>query len=223
MKRIAWVAGVVVAWSLVATAARSQTADAALKDRVSQLLERLDATKTETRQSAEDALIKLGPRVLPLLPETEKGLSDDRKQRLRRIRDTLREATDKLNLDASKVTLQAKGMRLRRSFRSSRRKPATRFPTSGNQGASWQPRLEGYRRQNCFLEALDIVCKQAEITPNYFTGDGSIGLLNGKPLKSAGGLSRSVPGRVWAVSSAHPRPPCRYQRYELPSLTWRGS
>jgi len=36
-----------------------------------------------------------------------------------------------------------------------------------------------------FLEALDIVCKKAEISPNFFTGDGSIGLMGGKPAEAA--------------------------------------
>ncbi|MEJ7637937.1 MAG: hypothetical protein WKF75_08140, partial [Singulisphaera sp.] len=47
-----------------------QGVDAALRDRVAQLVERLDSPKLETSKAAEEGLIKLGPRVLPLLPDS---------------------------------------------------------------------------------------------------------------------------------------------------------
>ncbi len=182
MKRIAWVAGVIVASAWLASAARAQNADAALKDRVGQLIERLDAPKTETRQAAEDGLIKLGPRILPLLPENEKAPSADRKQRLQRIRETLREATEKLNLDASKVTLQVKGMRLSEIIQKLQAQTGNSLSDlrETERGDAGNPALDLDIVDKPFLEALDLVCKQAEIMPNYFTGDGSIGLLNGK-------------------------------------------
>jgi hypothetical protein len=108
--------GVGVAVGLLTLAAtmpvRGQSGDAALRDRVNQLVERLDAPKMEARQAAEEALGKLGPRVLPLLPEGAKAGNAERRQRLDRVRAKLSETSDATNLGASKVTLQAKGIRL---------------------------------------------------------------------------------------------------------------
>src|SRR5215469_7342978 len=98
---------------VVAGAAWGQASDAALRDRVNQLVEKLDASKVEARKAAEDGLIKLGPRILPFLPELPRVTSAERKQ------------------------------------------------------------------------PLDIIAKQAEVTPNFYTGDGSIGLMAGKPAEKA--------------------------------------
>src|SRR4051794_33502670 len=108
-------AAVVLSSALLASgiAAQAQTSDAALRDRVLQLVEKLDASKMEARQAAEAGLIKLGPRVLPLLPELPRTASAEQKQRLERIRNALRDAADsESNLGASKVTIEGKGLRL---------------------------------------------------------------------------------------------------------------
>src|SRR5262245_47256639 len=83
----------------------AQTTNAALRDRVNQLVERLDAPKMEARQAAEDGLIKLGPRILPLLPEPAPKGNAERHRRLERVRAALREASEQTSLDATKVTL----------------------------------------------------------------------------------------------------------------------
>jgi hypothetical protein len=185
MKRFALVFGVGVAAAalVVSAGARAQTADAALKDRVNQLVERLEAPKMEARKAAEDALIKLGPRVLPLLPEPEKVAGAERKQRLVRVREALREAVDQINLGASKVTLQAKGMRLSEVVQKLQAQTGNALTDLREaEGAeAGNPSLDLDIKDKPFLEALDIVCKQAEITPNFFTGDGTIGLMAGKP------------------------------------------
>src|SRR3954470_3040085 len=95
---------------LVSGTAWGQGSDAALRDRVLQLVERLDAPKMEARQAAEDALVKLGPRILTFLPEPTKATSAERRQRVQRIRVALREAQDEANLGASKVTIQGTGI-----------------------------------------------------------------------------------------------------------------
>ena len=64
-------------------------ADAALKDRVLQLVDRLDADKVEARDTATASLIKLGPKILPLLPDPATVTSTERKERLGRIRAAL--------------------------------------------------------------------------------------------------------------------------------------
>ncbi len=63
----AWLFGW-LASALVTGASGQQVSETALKHRVSQLVERLESPKVETRAAAEKSLIDLGPRVLPLLP-----------------------------------------------------------------------------------------------------------------------------------------------------------
>src|SRR3954471_23037011 len=92
--------------------AHGQASDAALKDRVAQLFEKLDAPKPADRDTAQAALIKLGPRILPLLPEPAKDASKERKDRLAKVRAALTEEQDKTNLGASKVTIKGQGIRL---------------------------------------------------------------------------------------------------------------
>ena len=66
---------------------------------MSQLVEKLGNAKAETAKTAEDALIKLGPRVLALLPESVKG-SPEATARLEKIRTALKEAMDQTNIGA---------------------------------------------------------------------------------------------------------------------------
>jgi hypothetical protein len=177
------VTAVLLAWSGVNLPARAQTSDAALKDRVAQLLERLDAPKKETREAAEEALVKLGPKVLPLLPEGPKAGSADKQKALERVRARLREADDAMNLGASKVTLQAKGMRLSEVVQKLQAMTGNAITDLREaEGAeATNPSLDLDIVDKPFLEALDIVCKQAEVTPSFFTGDGTVGLMPGAP------------------------------------------
>ena len=160
-----------------------QGADAALKDRVGQLLERLDAPKEEARKAAQEALIKLGPRVLPLLPEGAKITGDERKRRLENVRSALLEATEAANLGASRITLKVKGMRLSEVVQKLQGQTGNAITDlrEAEGGEATNPSLDLDIDDKPFLEALDVVCKLAEITPNYFSGDGSIGLMPGKP------------------------------------------
>ena len=89
-----------------------QASDAALRDRVLQLVERLDGEKPEARDAAEAALVKLGARVLPLLPEPAPDASPERKDRLARIRKAIGDAKQDADATPSRVTLKAKGIRL---------------------------------------------------------------------------------------------------------------
>jgi hypothetical protein len=187
MKRLGRTLTVAAALALAAAAApggaRGQGADAALKDRVSQLVERLGAPKADARKAAEDALVKLGPRVLPLLPDAAKVEGKERKDGLEKVRAALLEATEQANLGASKVTLKAKGMRLSEVVQKLQAQTGNAITDlrEAEGGEATNPSLDLEIVDKPFLEALDVVCKQAEITPNFFTGDGTVGLMPGKP------------------------------------------
>ena len=190
MKRFAWVSsGFAVAVALLGAAggARGQAADAALKDRVAQLVERLEAPKDDARKAAEEALVKLGDRALPLLPDPASVTGDDRKKRLARVRDAIREAAEAAtNLAAAKVTLKGKGIRLSEAVLKLQAQSGNAVTDLREaEGAEvTNPSLDLDVEDKPFLEALDVVCQQAEVTPNFYTGDGTIGLMAGKPPKS---------------------------------------
>jgi hypothetical protein len=170
---------------LLGGAARAQT-DAALRDRVNQLVERLDAPKLEARQAAEDGLIKLGPRILPLL-DALKGGSPERKERVEHIRSKLQEAREASNLGASKVTLKGQGIRLTEALQKLQTQTGNLITDLREQEGveATNPSLDLDIEDKPFFEALDTVCKLAELTPNFYTGDTSIGLMAGKPPAGA--------------------------------------
>ncbi len=161
----------------------SQTSDAALRDRVDQLVSKLDAPKMEARKTAEDALIKLGERVLPLLPEGAKAGGGEREQRLERIRKAIRESMDQTNLGASKVTLKGKGIRLSEALKKLQTQSGNMISDLREaEGAEvTNPGLDLELEDVPFFQALDEVARKAEITLNYYTGDGSVGVMGGKP------------------------------------------
>jgi hypothetical protein len=179
----AWVVPVLALWVVPA---HGQTPDAALRDRVNQLIERLDAPKLEARQAAEDTLVKLGPRVLPLL-DAVKGGSPERKERIERIRAKLAEAVDASNLVVSKVTLKGKGIRLTEVIQKLQTQTGNLITDLREQEGveTTNPALDLDIDGKTFFEALDEICKLAELTSNFFTGDGSVGLMAGKPPEKA--------------------------------------
>jgi hypothetical protein len=165
--------------------AQTETADAALRDRVLQLLQRLDDPKPEVRDEAQSRLIKLGSKILPLLPDPAGVTSKDRKERLERIRAALRQDGEDTKTGASKVTIQAKGMRLSEAIGQLQKQTGNTITDLREQlGAEvTNPAFDLDLRDVSFHEALDRVAHLADVSINAFTGDGSIGITAGKPPK----------------------------------------
>jgi hypothetical protein len=163
-----------------------QASDAALKDRVSQLVEKLGNAKAETAKTAEEALIKLGPRVLALLPESVKG-SPEATARLEKVRAALKEAMDQTNIGATMITLKTKGMRLSevvQKLQAMSGNPLTDLREAEGAEAG-NPSLDLDIENKPFLEALDMVARKGGFTPSFFTGDGTIGLMPGAMADNA--------------------------------------
>ncbi len=161
--------------------------DEALRDRVTQLAERLEAPKKEARDAAEKALIELGPKALPFLPEANKNATNDRNERLARVREALRQAQDAANLDGSKITLKSKGMRLSEVLKSLQSQSRNTISDLREQfgGDSSNPTMDLDLEGKPFLEALDTVARKAGVAVSFYTGDGSIGLMpagNDRPV-----------------------------------------
>jgi hypothetical protein len=183
MRRLVGTSGLLVMVLATSSVVLGQTSDAALCDRVRQLVEKLDASKMEARQAAEDGLINLGPPALPLLPELPRSASAEQKQRLERVRNALRDAADsQANLGASKVTIAGKGLRLSEVLQQLQKQSGNLITDLREpEGAeATNPALDLEVRDKPFFDALDEVARKADVVPNSFTGDGSIGLMAGR-------------------------------------------
>lgn len=190
-----WLLALVVGWAGILPA-RSQD-DSALKDRVAQLVERLESPKTEARAAAEKALLDLGPRVLPLLPSDSRKTAGDRDERLERIRAKLTEAQESAALKGTRVTLQGKGLRLSEVLKTLQSKSGSTISDLREQygGDSSNPTMDLNIDDQPFLSALDEVARKAGVAINFYTGDGSIGLM---PPSSEEGAAPSREGALVA-------------------------
>jgi len=161
--------------ALLAVGASGQGSDAALRDRVGQLVEKLDAPKAEARDDAEKALIGLGEKALPLLPEPSRNDSE-RDRRLGRVRAALREAQEKLNLGASIVTIQVQGVRLSEAIRMLQKQSGN--PLTDQRDEPANPSIDLDIKEKPFFEALEEVARKGGVGLNFTTNDGSIALVD---------------------------------------------
>ena len=83
-----------------------------LAARVERLVRQLDAPQLAQRNAAEQELIKLGPDILRLLPQTGKASPPEAELRLTRIRLKLQQAKAEASLRPSRVTLRGEAMPL---------------------------------------------------------------------------------------------------------------
>jgi hypothetical protein len=150
---------------------------------VGQLVERLDDPKAEVRDEAQARLIRLGPRILPLLPAAESLPSKTRREGLERVRAALERATAGAGLGASKVTIQAKGIRLSEALQQIQKQTGNPITDLREQvGAEvTNPAFDLALKDVPFHEALDRVSRLAEVSVTTATADGSIGITAGAP------------------------------------------
>ena len=174
--------------------AQDEPPDAALRDRVLQLVERLGSEKAETSDAARKSLIKLGAKVLPLLPEASKASKPEVAKRLAEIRAAIGDAKEEdVNSAASRVTIIGKGIRLTEAIQQLQKQtknPVTDLRDPSDAGTT-NPALDLEIKDRTFFEALETIARKAGVSLNYATGDGSIGLMEGtttgKPVQEAAG------------------------------------
>lgn len=158
-----------------------QGSDTALKDRVDQLVEKLGATDDASKDAAEKALIALGAKALPLLPDSAKVKDAAIKARLEKVRAGLSEELEKASLTASKVTIQGKGIRLTEALKALQAQTGNQLTDlrEANGAEVTNPALDLDLKDVKFFEALDIIAKKAELSINFTTSDGTIGIMPG--------------------------------------------
>jgi hypothetical protein len=164
---------------------QSEASDAALRDRVNQLVERLGSEKPEARETALAALTKLGPKILPLLPDSAAVPAGVRKDQLEKLREGLRKAQDEINPGASKVTIEGKGIRLTEALQLLQKQTGNPITDMREQlGADvTNPAIDLKIRDRSFFEAFAEIARLAEVGMEFYSGDGSIGI---KPAMAGG-------------------------------------
>lgn len=158
--------------------------DDALKDRVGQLVSRLEGDDPKGAEAAIEALIKLGPRALSLLPEAGKLKGDAANQALEKAREALREASEAVNTGASLITLKGSGLRLSEVLRELQKQSGNPITDLRDEPAN--PSLDLDLEKKPFLEALDDVATKAGLVTSFYTGDGTIGLMGGDMGEGSG-------------------------------------
>lgn len=158
-------------------------ADSALKDRVDQLIEKLAAKDKAARDAAETSLKALGAKAIPFLPDMAKIKDEDTRKRLEAIRTELAEEAEKASLVASRVTIQGQGIRLTEALKELQIQSGNRISDlrEANGAEVTNPTMDLDIQDRPFFEALDIIAAKAEITPSFYTGDGTIGIMPGTP------------------------------------------
>jgi len=161
--------------------AQASSSDAALRDRVLQLVDRLDSPAAEARETATVSLIKLGPKVLPLLPDPTTVKTAERKQRLERVRAALQRSEEEVNTKSTRVTVSGKGIRLTEALQQIQKQSGNAITDLREQlGAEvTNPALDLELSDKPFFEALDQITRLAGVSTTFSTGDGTIGIIGG--------------------------------------------
>jgi hypothetical protein len=184
--------------AFVAVSSTSVAQDSALRDRVDQLIARLSEGEPSARDAAEKALVRLGPRVLPLLPEATAVPDADATLRLDRVRAALTADLNEEAPAASLVTIQGKGLRLTEALQQLQKQSSNVVVDLRAQfgGEATNPQLDLDIEKKPFFEALDVICRASGLAPTFFTGDGSIGLMDAGMAASGGDPNMPMPTDV---------------------------
>jgi hypothetical protein len=174
-------------------AARGQ--DAALRDRVAQLVGRLGADRVEDRDAAEMALVALGAKALPALPDPAALADAEGKTRLERVRQAIAAAQEARAFTASRVTIRGQGMRLTEALKQLQQQSGNVVSDQREQMGEevTNPAMDLEIVDQPFFVALDAICEKAGVLPTFYTGDGSVGILSGAPAAMPGGAAPAAP------------------------------
>jgi len=153
-------------------------ADEDLKPAVTRLVRQLDADELARRDAAEAELVRLGPKVLDLLPEVTDRTPAEVRQRLARVRRQLEEALAHAAVEASHVTLKNGAIRLSECLGEIERQTGNRFVDLREQFGQevTDPTLSVAFDKTPFWTALDDILKQAKLTVYPFGSEGALGL-----------------------------------------------
>ena len=179
-------------------------ADEALRTQVRGLVRQLDAPQLVRREEAEQALVRLGPKVLDLLPRSPDRMSAEVAQRIARIRQRLERVMAQSAGRASTVTLRGE-MPLPEILSKIEQQTGNKIVLEArgrgpaDQGGA--PELEVDFDETPFWEALDQVLQQTGLAAYPFGEENAISVVPRPGRKSpAGRVGYGGPFRFEPVS-----------------------
>jgi hypothetical protein len=173
----------------------------ALKDRVDQLVERLNSSDDTEAAKAQDALIKLGSKILPALPAPgEPNAGGKAEKRLAEIRKALDHSGNR-STTASKVTLKGESMRLSDVMKSVQQQTGNAVIDLREQSGqvATNPSLSLDFKDRPFFSAMDEIAEKAGLTLNYYNAESAIAYLEGGMMQS-----ENPEGKTEAAGAAKP-------------------
>ena len=202
---------VLLGFCLTALPSAHSQADEQLVEKIDQLVRQLNDDRAQSRDEAEQALLKLAPSdgekvdaFLRLLPEPEEGMPEEVKLRLVRLRREIQSRQAKGAIEASRVTLAADGVPLADVFEEIHKQTGNRLSDFRQQfGQDAPSRSVTLQIQDEeFWPAIDELLDQAKLATYSFSGEDSLAIVN----QEAGSVSRTGqacyagPFRVEAVN-----------------------
>jgi len=146
--------------------------DAALRAKVKQLVEQLGDQDPARQTAAEAALLKLGPDILPLLPESGPN------KRLKTVRRTLRDARIRQALAPRTFTLQDRAVPLSKALKALAGQ--TGVPVADRRrDKEGDPKLRLQLERVTFWQGLDAIAREADLRVHLYEPDGTIALVDG--------------------------------------------
>ncbi len=172
------IGSLLIAVSLALTAA-DVTPDPAAKDQAAQVrryVEQLDAPQLARRTAAQEALSALGPDILPLLPQDDRRLPAETRERLKQIRQTLQNRAASKAFQPSRITLRRDGIPLAECLR-------LLSERSGNRIVNRRAKLDQAKTvsadfdQTPFWDALAAILDQTDLTVYPFGPERAVTLV----------------------------------------------
>jgi hypothetical protein len=167
--------------------AKADDTKADLQAKVKKLIEQLDNKEFAKREAAKNDLIKLGPDILPYLPESDAKLSPEQINRLTAIRTTLREAVAEKVLTPRLVTLQKESIPLTQALAELTKQSGTQVEDM-RADRTTDPTMKLNLEKATFWQAVDTVARQADLRVVLDHKEGKVALADGP--------NRTVPGSV---------------------------
>jgi len=176
----------------------------ALRMKVAELIQKLDAATLAERSQAEHALVELGPVILPLLPAPELIETPSARETIKRLRPVMERRAARESSAPSHVSLSGE-LSLGDIAKEIRRQTGNTVIVSDHAGIT-ESKLSVDWTRTLFWEVLDDCCKRADIQWQFVPGTDIIQLVpQSEKVSPEIAVNRTGPFRL-AITNVEIRP-----------------
>jgi hypothetical protein len=169
-----------------------------VKKQVAELVRELQSPNAAKAAAAATALLKLGPDILPLLPEPEAKLTEDQKKQLEDVRKALVEARTRKELSPRRCTIRNSAIPLADALTELTKQTGIQV-AAHVEGKQAESALKLDLAGVTFWQALDAIAKEADLRVAFFQKDSLIALVDGPSKEvpiSYDGIFRTTVSRL---------------------------